>query len=265
MGRWPRSLLFVKFFLSLSVFSVSEFIPPQALFNVAHIKFPQDRIVGQNFRFQADRYGLGSESRCSSLIGPRCASPEAISDSGQRSLFEGQNDREQQNVKVVFLELTGDDIIEADGYLKLSEDALRDLRHELGLKELSVEKLTRMDPEWVAKVADTVAEAMGIEDKETFKHRVMSDFSAMLTKSSDPQPTADDGDEARDGIDVFMLHPTNLKYEVEQQEGAGAHYMDRTARVVVDGISQIFMDRKDKEDEYLDVEDEDYDEYLDYD
>lgn len=57
---------------------------PEALHNIAHIAFPQDRLVGQILKIQKDKYGLPPGLHCSSLIGPKCASFDAFPSKGDK-------------------------------------------------------------------------------------------------------------------------------------------------------------------------------------
>lgn len=72
-------LVFLVLFLSVGG---ADYTAPEALNNVAHIEFPQDRLVGQILQIQRDKFGLPRDLRCSSLLGPKCASLEAAQSNG---------------------------------------------------------------------------------------------------------------------------------------------------------------------------------------
>ena len=75
-------LLVVVVFFSLFVFTASDYIAPEALINIAHIPFPEDQLAARVLKLQRDNFGLPSGVRCSSLVGPKCASQQAVSDQG---------------------------------------------------------------------------------------------------------------------------------------------------------------------------------------
>lgn len=92
---------------------------------------------------------------------------------------------------------------------------------------------------------------------------MLKQLTKMLTKSPSPLEQAMEAlaqKESEEG-ENFQLHPLNLKNEVEEETGPNIH-MDRTAKLVVNGMSQIIFDQEtsqqqeeeDDEDEYEDVE-----------
>lgn len=70
-------------------------VPPQEIFNIAHLSFPKDRLAAWNLNQLSQRYSISSDYTCSSLIGPQCATPETL------ELMEVLGDDAEEDGKIV--------------------------------------------------------------------------------------------------------------------------------------------------------------------
>lgn len=87
----------------LSMGCLGDYVPPEAVHNVAHVKFPQDALAAQNLRVLGEQYGIPNNyHRCSSLIGPQCASDAALAEDKDSLLHFGSDDPDSDlSLKVI--------------------------------------------------------------------------------------------------------------------------------------------------------------------
>jgi len=244
--------------LLFSSLGCADYIAPEALNNIAHIKFPEDRLAGQILRIQRDKFGLPRDLRCSSLLGPKCASQEALHVNTEMDV--GEVPRPNRVFKLERLTLNSDASEENEDGVSLDAIIIAQLGLGPEVSEEDVEGarnvLEELDPSFLADVADKVAEVANIEDKEHFRHKFLSAFASLLVEEDvDSDPDADsEEDEEDEYVDDFFMHPSKVDQESNWEARREKARLDRITKRVKDTMADVLPVKR-----YTDEEEDDDD------
>lgn len=200
-----------SFFFCIAAAAVAEYIAPEALHNVAHVKFPLNSLALQNHKTLEDRYGVADGYRCSSFIGPQCVTTAALAEGRALPAFKDAADdipnidlslklilkpaKPGQTLEELISEMAS---TETEAYAlhqesaalaagkgkdeaaKAAEEAREMMRRDLAadLSDEDIENirsaLRKRGLEMLAQATEQVAEALGYEDMDTIREMVMT-------------------------------------------------------------------------------------------